>query len=306
MPGLDNRLIWFKENIIPLNEATINILAPTSQFGVNVFEGVRCYWNDRHKQLYAFELDEHIRRLLNSVKLLRLDIKYDFQFLKKSFIDVIRANNYKEDIAVRQTIFLDGFGSWSSFGPTEMFIAPIPKGRQFGDREGIHCCVSSWERINDNSIPLRGKIGANYVNSRMAQIEAMTNGYDSAILLNNNGKISEGPGSCIFIVRNEELITPPVTASILESITRNVIMHIAREELKLSVKERDIDRNELYISDEVFLCGTAVEITPVLSIDKIYINDGKRGEKTKQLTNFYFDIVRGNIEKYLNRLTPIY
>ena len=299
-----SRLVWFKERLVDVDKATVNILSPTSQYGVNVFEGIRCYWNHEHEKLFAFKLDDHIKRLFNSAKILRLKIKYDFDFMKKSFIETIKANKYREDVIARQTIFLDGFGSWSSSEPTEMFIAPIPKGRQF-EAEGIHCCVSSWERIVDNSIPPRMKSGTNYVNSRMAQIEAATNGYDSAILLNRGGKVSEAPGACVFIVRNGDLITPSITASILESITRKVILELAEKELKIKVIERDIDRSEMYISDEMFFCGTAAEITPVLSIDRLEINHGKRGWVTRELQTLFFKVVRGYMKNYDAWLTPI-
>jgi len=135
--NIENRLIWLNNKIVPLNEATINVLSPTSQFGINVFEGIRCYWNKKNNQLYGFKLDNHYKRLKNSVKMMRFDDKYSISEMEKGLIDVIKANNYKEDIAIRQTIFLDGFGSWSSTGPVNMFISPIPKGRAYDSEPGI-------------------------------------------------------------------------------------------------------------------------------------------------------------------------
>lgn len=299
------RLIWFKEEIIPVSQAKINVLAPTSQFGVNVFEGIRCYWNEEKEQLYAFKLTEHINRLINSAKIMDFDLEYDFNFLKNSFLDIVQSNNFKEDIAVRQTLFLDGFGSWSSKGPVEMFIAPIPKGRPY-DKIGIDCCISSFERINDNSLSPRVKVGANYMNSRLGHLEAVKNGYDTAIFLNNQKKVSEGPGSCIFIIRDEKLITPPVTASILESITRQNIIDIAESDLNIRVIERDIDRTELYVCEEAFLCGTAMEITPILTIDRYAVGTKSQGKFTEQIREFYFKMVRGNLKNYNQFLTPIY
>jgi len=301
------RLIWFKGEIMPVDEAKVNVLSPTCQFGANVFEGLRCYWNETDQELYAFRLKEHTERLLDSVKMMRFDLKYSYKELVSSFNDIVKANNYKEDIALRQTIFLDGLGSWFATGPTEMFIAPIPKARLFIDEnKGIDCCVSSWERINDNSLSPKIKVGANYINSRAGQLEALRNGYDFTIFLNNQGTVSEGPGSCIFIVRDGVLITPPVTASILESITRATIIEIARAELGLNVLERDVDRTELYICDEIFLCGTAVEIVPVFSVDRMMVGSGEKGSITKNLQELYFNVVRGNVEKYKHWLTPIY
>ncbi len=241
------------------------------------------------------------------MKMFRMEDKYTVEELRQGLIDAVKANNYKEDIAVRQTVFLDGFGSWSSKGPVNMFIAPIPKGRVLGEsKQGLSCCISSWERISDKNISPKIKVGANYINSRMAQMEALENGYDSAIFMNNQGKVAEGPGSCLFIVRDNVLSTPPPSASVLESITRRTIIELAEKELDIKVLERDIDRTELYIADEVFLCGTSMEIVPVISIDKYKISNKKPGEITLKLTDKYFEVVRGRNEKYKEWLSPIY
>ena len=302
-----DRLIWLNGVLLPVADAKVNVLSPTCQFGANVFEGIRCYWNSSNNQLYAFRLKDHFARLQKSVKLFRFEEKYSFEDLKNSFIETIKANNYTEDIAVLQTIFLDGMGSWFATTPTGMFIAPIPKNRlDPSNSSGIKCCISTYERINDNSISPRVKVGANYINSRSAQLEAFQNNYDSAILLNNNGKVSEGTGSCLFIVRNGTILTPPHSASILESITRDTIISVAREELGLLVVERDIDRTELYIADEAFLCGSAIELTSIVNIDGYVIGKGVKGEITRKLHELYLKIVSGNVVKYSYWLTPIY
>jgi branched-chain amino acid aminotransferase len=307
MSKSNERLIWFKGNIVPINEAKVNVLSPTSQFGANVFEGLRAYWNDDEKQLYIFKLQEHTQRLQKSIKMMRFESKFSKEFLNQVVIDIVKANLLKEDTVCRQTVFLDGFGSWASVDPVEMFIAPMAKGRAYPkEKIGIDVCISSWERISDKSMSPKIKMGANYMNSRAGQMEAVRNGYDSTIFLNDNGKISEGPGSCLFMVRDGKLITPPVTASILESITRDTIIDIARNELKLEVIERDVDRTELYIADEVFMCGTAVEIVPVLSIDRLEINNKEKGTITTKIERVYFDIVRGKNLKYMQWLTPVY
>lgn len=303
----ENRLIWFNGEIVPVEDAKINVLTPTSQFGANVFEGIRCYWNDDNQQLYVFRLKEHIERLQRSVKMIRFEEKFSYDELVQYFLETVKANKYKEDIAVRQTIYLDGMGSWFVKGPTNMFIAPIPKKRLNPfELTGIKCCISSWERINDNSISPRIKVGANYINSRAAQLEALQNNYDSAIFLNKYGKVSEGPGSCLFIVRKGCLITPPVTSSILESITRETIITVAREELDIQVIERDIDRTELYVSEEAFLCGSAIEISAITSIDGFVIGEGKKGNIATKLHEYYLKIATGQSNKYSHWLTPIY
>lgn len=305
---LENRYIWLNGEIMHLPDAKINVLSPTSQFGANVFEGIRCYWNEIEKQLYAFRLEDHYKRLKRSQKLLQMEDKYTVEELKKALIDVVSKNEYDEDIAVRQTLFIDGFGSWSSRGPVNMFVAPVPKGQTNPEynKKGLNCCISSWQRINDNSLSPRIKCGANYINSRMAKLEALNNGYDTVIFLNNHGTVAEGPGSCLFLVRDGVLITPLITDSVLESITRDTIIKIAREMLGLKVEERSVDRTELYMCDEAFLCGSAMEITAVLSVDKYKITDGTTGEITKLLHKKYLETVRGQIEAYSNWLTPIY
>lgn len=303
-----SRLIWLGGEILPVEEAKINVLAPTSQFGLNVFEGIRCYWNEEKKQLFAFRLEDHFKRLKRSQKLLQIEDKYSIDELTKYFMDTVKANNYKEDIAVRQTIFVDGFGTWSSKEEVNMFISPIPKGKTSAEynKKGLKCCISSWERINDNSLSPRIKCGANYINSRMGQLEALKNGYDTTIFLNKNGKISEGPGSCFFMIKNNVLITPLLTDGVLESITRDSIIKIARNLMGLEVEERSIDRTEAYMADEAFLCGSAMEITPIYSIDKYNISDGEAGILTKEIHKKYLEIVRGESNPFKDWITPIY
>ena len=302
----NERLIWFKGDMVTIENAKINVLSPTSQFGANVFEGLRAYWNASEKQLYVFRLSEHIDRLQNSIKMIEFEVAFTNAFLQQSVIDIIQANNFQEDVVCRQTIFLDGFGNWSATGPAEMFIAPMAKGRYYEKSQGIDVCISSWERINEKSLSPKIKMGANYMNSRMGQLEATRNGYDSAIFLNQEGTVSEGPGSCVFIVKDGVLITPPLTASILDSITRSTIIDIARDDLGLKVIERDVEKSELYTADEIFMCGTAVEVVPVFSVDKVQVGQGVEGRVTLNIKDLYLQIVRGKVEKYRKWLTPVY
>lgn len=176
-----NRLIWLKGQILNVNDAKVNVLSPTSQFGLNVFEGIPCYWNDEEKQLYGFRLKNHYDRLLKSAKLIQLDCKYTAEDFKKALVDVVKANEYDENLSVRQTLFVDGFGSWGSDSPVEMFVAPIPRGRTSKEynKKGLNCCVTSWRRISDDNLSPRIKCGANYINSRVGQREALRNGYDT-------------------------------------------------------------------------------------------------------------------------------
>lgn len=302
-----NRFIWYKGDIINVNDAKINILSPTAQFGLNVFEGIPCYWNDTQKQLYAFRLDDHYERLLRSAKLIQIDCPYTKEDFRKALVDVIKANEYDENLSVRQTLFVDGFGSWGAAGPVNMFVAPIPRGRISSEynKKGLKCCVTSWRRISDIMLSPRIKCGANYINSRVGQREALRNGYDTCIFLNEIGKVSEGPGSCLFIVVNGSLITPMLTDSVLESITRDTVIKLAKAN-GIPVEERVIDRTELYTCREAFLCGSAMEITPILSIDKYVIGDGNLGEITSLLHKEYIDTVKGENVDFIEWVTPIY
>lgn len=301
---MTERLIWFKGEILHVNDARINVLSPTAQFGLNVFEGIPCYWNENEKQLYAFRLDEHYNRLIRSARLIQIDCPYCKNELKKAFIDVIKANEYDENLSVRQTLFVDGFGSWGSDVPTEMFVAPIPRGKTSAEynKKGLNVCVTSWKRISENALSPRIKCGANYINSRYGQREALRNGYDTCIFLNEYGKVSEGPGSSFFMLKDGAVITPSFTDAVLESITRDSVIQLAKS-LGYKVVERTIDRTELYTADEAFLCGSAMEITPVLSIDRYELGEGKN---TKELHTAYVDAASGKNKKFMDWVTGIY
>ena len=301
-----NRYIWFKNEIVNVNNAKINVLTPTSQFGLNVFEGIPCYWNETEKQLYAFRLDAHYNRLKKSAQLLQMDCQYTKEDFTRALIQVIKANDYRENISVRQTLFVDGFGSWGSEGPVEMFVAPIPRNRTSAEynKKGLKCCVASWRRISDSNLSPRIKCGANYINSRVGQREALRNGYDTCIILNEFGKVAEGPGSCLFMVKHGQLITPQLTDSVLESITRDTVIKLAKE-LGVEVIERCIDRTELYTADEAFLCGSAMEITPIISVDGYQV-ENKEGFYTDKIMSLYHDVVRGIVNDSRGWLTKIY
>ncbi|MBQ8620804.1 MAG: branched-chain amino acid transaminase [Oscillospiraceae bacterium] len=305
--NVSERMIWFRGELVHVNDAKINVLAPTSQFGLNVFEGIPCYWNEEAQQLYAFRLDDHYDRLIRSARLLQIDCPYSKQELKQALIDVVKANEYRENLSVRQTLFVEGFGSWGSEDPVDMFVAPIPRKKTSAEynKAGLHCCVTSWRRISDTTLSPRIKCGANYINSRVGQREALRNGYDTCIFLNEAGKVSEGPGSCLFIVEKGTLVTPRLTDSVLESITRDTIITLARAN-HIPVEERTIDRTELYTCDEAFLCGSAMELTPVLSIDRYPVGTGEAGEMTTMLHNMYLDAVKGKNGTPGGWVTPIY
>lgn len=271
-----------------VNDARINVLSPTAQFGLNVFEGVRCYWNEARRTLYAFRLDDHLKRLRLSAEMLEIDNPYSLDELRQAFFDAVLANHYREDIAVRQTLFVEGFGTWNSHEPAGMFVAPIAKGKLSAEyqKEGLNCKISSWERIHEKSMSPRIKCGANYINSRMAMLEAKKEGYDTAILLNRRGTVSEATGSCVFLVRDGGLVTPSLSDSILNSITRDTVIRMAGG-MGIPVRERSVRPEEFASCGEAFLCGTAMEIRAIRSIDGQEIPGRGDGNITARLQAEY-------------------
>lgn len=303
----NRRSIWFKGQMVPDNEATISVLSPTAQYGLNIFEGIRCYSSIADKgQLFAFRFSDHIKRLFSSCKLIGLAPPYNAHQIKDFLIETIRANRYHEDTAVRLTLFVEAEGSWSFEGPVTMFIAPQKTARRNPEAlQGLRACVSSWERISDNCLPPRVKTGANYLNARYAHLEAKRHGYDLPLFLGRNGKMSEGGGACLFMLRNNVLTTPPLTSSVLESITRATVLQLATD-LDIRVSERDIDRTELYLADEIFLCGSAAELSPITSLDGLPIGSAQPGEVTLSLLRRYLDVASNGVAAYSDWLLPIY
>jgi branched-chain amino acid aminotransferase len=290
---MSDNLIWLRGQIVRQSAANVNVLSPMAQFGLNVFEGIRCYWNDQKGELYAFRLKEHLNRLMLSCRLVRLPAPHTPEMIESFMKAAIRANDFQTDTAVRMTIFGDGQGTWNSCEPVSMFIAPMEKLRtRLENVPALKACISSWERINDNALPPRAKVGANYINGRYAHLQARHDGYDLPIFLGKDGKVSEGAGACLFIVRNGHLVTPPTTSSILESITRDTVIVLARES-GLTVVERPVDRTELYLADEAFLCGSAAEIAPIVSVDGYILGEGKPGPISMTLLMAYLAVTSG-------------
>ena len=298
--------VWIRSKNIEEDKAVVNVMSPMAQFGLNVFEGIRGYRNEDKEVLYIFKLEEHIDRLLESCKLVSIPAPYTKEEIIEAIKSNIIANNFKNtDIALRVTIFADGIGSWHSTENFDMFVSPIKRKRtDINNLKGLKASISSWQRINDNVLPPRAKLGANYINGRYGYLQAKVDGYDVPLFLGNDGKITESSGACIFIVKNGKLITPDVTSSILESITRKFIIEYTKDR-GYDIEERRLDRTELYLADEVFLVGTAAEITPIVKVDKFIIGDGKVGKITKKLLRDYLDIVSGKHKKYIKYLTTI-
>ena len=299
------KVVTMNGNLMPLNEAKVSITAPGLSYAALVFEGIRAYWNENDQELLVFRLDDHLKRFSNSMKILKFEKTPSLDLIKKQIIENIIANNYKEDIYIRLQGYIDDWGEMALRSPVSTSIVSYPRPRSIDFNKGKNFTVSSWQRLNDNASPPRVKASANYLNSRLASIQARESGYEGAILLTSNGKVSEGPGGCIFLIREGVMITPSVSSGILESITRDSVLKIAKEK-NLIVESRDVDRTELYIADEIFYCGTGQEIMPILSVDKILAGEGKVGDITALFQKEYTQIVRGENQAFNFWITPIY
>jgi branched-chain amino acid aminotransferase len=299
------KVVTINGNLMPLKDAKVSITAPGLSYAALVFEGIRAYWNKEHKQLYIFRLDEHLKRFINSMKLLKFTDYPNLSSIKADILQNIQANNYQEDIYIRLQGYIDEWGEMAVRSPVSTSIVSYPRPRAIAFTEGKNFTISSWQRLDDNASPPRIKASANYLNSRLASIQAKESGYDGGIMLGPNGKVSEGPGGCIFLIRNGNLITPSITSGILESITRDSILEIA-DTLKIKVQTRDVDRTELYIAEEIFYCGTGQEIMPILSVDKMLAGDGTPGKTTKALQSEFTEIVRGNNQIFKSWISPTY
>jgi len=299
------KVVTINGNLMPLKDAKVSITAPGLSYAALVFEGIRAYWNKEHKQLYIFRLDEHLKRFINSMKLLKFIDYPNLSSIKADILQNIQANNYQEDIYIRLQGYIDEWGEMAVRSPVSTSIVSYPRPRAIAFTEGKNFTISSWQRLDDNASPPRIKASANYLNSRLASIQAKESGYDGGIMLGPNGKVSEGPGGCIFLIRNGNLITPSITSGILESITRDSIIEIA-DTLKIKVQTRDVDRTELYIAEEIFYCGTGQEIMPILSVDKMLAGDGTPGKTTKALQSEFTEIVRGNNQIFKSWISPTY
>ncbi len=300
---------WLNGKIVPWAKATIHVRSDVVNHGTSVFEGIRAYWNADERELYIFKMREHMDRFWESMKVTQIPIPYSPEEITRASVALLRKNGFREDIHFRPTAFV-GPGEMYSSSPDEAemgaFITAIPRPQKPTLRTGNHCCVSSWRRISDDTVPPRIKSGANYQNSRLAMLEAKRNGYDNTILLTREGKVAEGPGACLFMVRRGVPTTPSTTSGILESVTRATLIQLFRDELGMEGGERPVARTELYSAEEVFFCGSGAEITPIVSVDKLAVGTSKRGRLTEKIQQVYFDICRGKNPKYREWLTPVY
>src|SRR5207302_6895223 len=289
-------------------DARLGLMTHALHYGTGVFEGIRGYWSPEHEQLFLLKLREHYRRMQNSVKILKLKIPMSLDELCETSIDLIRRNNFRQDVYIRPFAFKSSeeIGVRLHNLKDSFAIYVTPFGNYVEVDGGIRCMVSSWRRIDDNVAPARAKITGIDVNSALAKTEAMENGFDEAIMLTQDGHVCEGSAENIFLIREGVVSTPPTSDNILEGLTRHAMMELLRKELDLEVVERSIDRSELYVADEIFLCGTGAQISPVVDVDHRPIGNGEVGQVVSRLQQLYFDIVRGANTKYKHWLTPVY
>ena len=299
---------FFRGEFVPLRDANINVMTHGFNYGTAVFEGIRAYWNADEEQLFALELLAHYRRIKASARLLMMEVRQSPEELAEVTVELLRRDGLREDVYVRPIIYKSSetIGVRLHNLDADITIFGVPFGQYIDTEGGIRAQVSSWRRTDDNSIPARGKITGAYVNGALAKSEAQLNGFDEAIVLTADGHVSEGSAENLFVAKDGQLITPAVTDNILEGITRRRLLEIARNDLDITTVERSIDRTELYNADEVFLCGTGAQISPVIEIDRRAIGSGRPGPITRDLSRTYFDAVRGRLPAYRDWLTPVY
>ena len=299
--------IWHNGRLINWEDAKIHVLAHVTSYGSSVFEGVRCYATPAGPMI--FRIREHARRLHDSAKIYRMDIPFSIDELCTAMTEIVRVN--KMDSCYIRPLVIRGYGGMGVLAtkdnPVETYIATWEWGKYLGKEaleEGVDVCISSWTRLAPNTLPAMSKAGANYMNSQLIRMEAAANGYAEGIALDAAGYVSEGSGENIFVVRDGKVITPPLGASVLPGITRDTVMQLAAE-MGIPLTESLVPREMLYIADEVFFSGTAAEVTPVRSIDKIVVGKGKRGPITEKLQSAFFALVEGKAKDKHGWLTPV-
>jgi branched-chain amino acid aminotransferase len=297
--------IWMDGKFVKWNEAKVHVMTHCLHYGTGVFEGIRGYGSEDN--LYVFRLEEHLDRLINSAKLYLMDIEWSREDLAKAILELLRKNGIKETCYIRPLAFR-GYGVFglNPFGaPVQVAIITFPFGKYIDAEGGASCCVTSWRRIATDALPPESKACGNYINSVLAKIEAVKNGFDEGIFLDSLGFVSEGSGENIFLVKDGVVYTPPTYSSILIGITRDTAIQLVRE-MGMTLVERPITRTELYYSDEVFFTGTAAEVTPVVKIDHRIIGNGKIGPVSQELKARFEKIVKAEDAKHKDWLTPVY
>ena len=301
-------MAFFRGHIVPLEQANINVMTHAFNYGTAVFEGVRGNWNAEQNELYLFRVEDPVKRIRQSAKIMRMGLRFNDEEAANIIQQVVEKSGFKEDVYVRPMIYMSSeiVGVRMHNLDWDFLVYVTPFGAYLDPEQGARCATSSWRRVDDTEIPARAKVNGLYVNNAMAKSEAQLNGFDEAIMLNQDGHVSEGSGENIVMIRNGKLITPAPSDNILEGITLDTALQLAQTHLGLEVEHRSIDRTELYIADEVFMTGTAAHLTPVVEVDRVPVGDGKPGPISKRLQSLYFSSITGRQPAYTSWLTPVY
>ena len=300
-------IVFMNGKYISSDKAVVPVKTHALLYGTSVFEGIRAYYNDENNQMYIFRMKEHFERLLRSAKILHILSPYSIEDYMSQTVELIKKNKYRKDVYIRPTLYKSTQTICPGLSGAEdgYFSFTLPFGDYYDMSKGLDLCVSGWRRTSDNAIPPRAKIAGAYANAALINTDAHNFGFDDAIVLSENGQVTEGSAMNLMFVMNGKLVTTTTTDDILEGVTRNTVIELAKD-IGIEVIERDVDRSELYLMDEVFVCGTGAQITPVSSIDKRLIGDGKMGKITSQLQKLYFDVVKGKVAKYKDWCVPVY
>ena len=301
------RMAFFHDRVLPYADAKLGLLTHALNYGTGVFAGIRGYFNQDEGKLLVFRLADHMRRFHESARLLRMNLAVSEEATAAAILNLLRAEGLREDCYIRALAFYADEVIGVRLHGLQPVVAAValPFGLYIDRAEGAHCTVSSWRRPDDNVIPPRGKITGSYINSAFAKSDAELAGFDEAILLNRDGHVSEGSGENIFLIRRGIAVTPSLDQSVLEGITRRSLITLLRDELGMAVEERPVERGELYLADEIFLTGTAAQITAVTRIDHRPIGTGQMGSVTTRLRSLFFDVVRGRSPKYRAWCAPV-
>jgi branched-chain amino acid aminotransferase len=302
------RYAFFEGQIVPIEQAKVSVMTHAFNYGTGVFGGLRGYWNADEEQLFVFRPYDHFKRFIQSASLLRMDLPYSVDELVNIVLDLLRAEDFHENCYIRPLAYKasEGIGVRLHDLRDAFTVFSTPFGRYIDNEEGAHVCFSAWRRVDDNAIPARGKISGAYANSALIKTDSVLAGYDDAIVLNEDGHVSEMSAANVFIVRDGVVYTPPVQANTLEGIVRRSLIQLLQDELDIKVVERNIDRTEVYIADEAFMCGTGVQVAAIGKVEHRLIGDGNMGAITGQLRDLFFQVVEGRVKLYRNWLTPVY
>ncbi len=303
-----NTWVFFDGDFARYHDVKLGLMTHALHYGTAVFEGIRAYWNPKKEQLFLLQPVAHYDRMHRSANVMRMKLPYSTEELVSYTVELLRRNEFKSDVYVRPLLYTSSeeIGVRLHNLDRGFFIYATPFGKYVEIEDGIRCMVSTWRRVPDQSLPARAKISGAYAQSALAKSEAVESGYDEAIVLAVDGHVSEGSAENVFMLKDGVFVTPPVTDDILEGVTRQLLMKVIKDELSLPVIERSIDRTELYTCEELLLCGTGAQISPVVEVDHRPVGNGKVGEFTQELQTIYFNAVRGDTPKYKDWTIPVY